>query len=327
MYYLGIAFKDEIIQFMLIDEQGYIHGLQKERHVNLIHEGLQSFRGVIEAGIARICLKANIPFNAIDFNYIAVPGYGENSYFDEQINIVLKEIFIEDNYICENDVEAALTGALSGQNGITILVETGSVAIGKNHKGDSLRVGGWGQIAGDEAGEYWLAEKTLEIFTKEADGRYKDKVLYDVFKRRIRLNDDLDIMNFSFEHLDYFGIHFDVFLTILEEAYELGDSHAKEILEACVHEYVLMIKALINQMSFNHPINISYIGRVFKIPYLLDCLNRELDTIEQPIIIQEPILSLITGAALKALMFRKKVTFIQVKQLFNEEKRLKELQM
>lgn len=327
MYYLGVAFNGDYIQFMLIDELGSIHGVQDERHVDLFYDGKQRFRGTIESGIARVCLKADIPFSDIIFSYFAIPSYGENDDFDESITNVLDIIFPKNNYICDNDVEAAWAGSLLAHSGITILVGTGSIAIGKNYKNVSMRVGGWGHLAGDEAGEYWLAKKILEIFTKESDGRYESQVLYKLFKEKLHIDHDFEMINFDFEHLDDYNVSFDDFFQILLDSFYAGDPYVKEVLEKSIEEYALLIGSLLRRMHFKSPITISYLGKIFQVPFIVAGLKSKLDDFDINYVLQAPVLSLVSGAALRALMFRKNITYSELIQLLNEENRLKELQV
>lgn len=324
MYYLGIAMNGEVIEFMLIDEKCHIHGLQKERHVDLIHDGAMILQGVIESGIARVCLKANIKFEDITFTCVAVPGFGENQVYDDLMNDLFKSIFYNDHFLCENEIEAAWTGALGANEGIVILAGVGSIAIGKNKIGETVRTGGWGHIAGDEGGEYWLARKILEIYTKEADGRYDEKELYNLLREKMDRHDDEDILNFSFENMDVYDITFEEFVDIIFEARKQGDSRAIEVLQECADEYIMMIQSIIKQITFQKTVNVSFLGRIFlKSNELLSLIVSAFD---DEVTFNKPQLTLVAGAALRALMFRKNVVQYDIYQLLQEEARIHQLQ-
>lgn len=211
--YLGIVFHGEHIEFMLINRQCEIHGYQKERMVDFYDAAL--FKGAIESGIARICLKANLRFEDIVYTCIAMPEYGENQRFDDMMNDYFLDIFHHDHFICENEVEAAWLAALGGHTGIVVLVGLGSIAVGKNQMGESIRIGGWGRIAGDEGGEYWIAQKMLEVFTKASDGRYEKEKLHQLIKRKLGLRSDEALYNFTFYNLNDYGCTFDDFVDLI----------------------------------------------------------------------------------------------------------------
>jgi len=324
MYYLGIAMNGELIEFMLIDENCHIHGLQRERHVDIVHDGEMILQGVIESGIARVCLKANIKFEDINFACIAIPGFGENQDYDNLIKGLFGRIFFNDHFICENEIEAAWSGALGANEGIVILAGVGSIAIGKNNVGETIRTGGWGIIAGDEGGEYWIARKILEIYTKEADGRYDEKILYNLLKEKMKLHDDSDIFNFSFEFIEQYDITFESFVDTLFEAAIEGDKHARKILNLCAREYILMIRSIIKQISFQLPVNISFIGRIFDSHHEL--LKIIVSDFNDQVKFGKPQLTLVAGSALRALMFRENVVRYKIFKLLQEEARLHQLE-
>jgi N-acetylglucosamine kinase len=74
-----------------------------------------------------------------------------------------------------NDVEVAYDGAFAGDDGVLVLAGTGSMAWAKTHgeglRGESLRVGGWGEAFGDEGSAYWIGREALSLASQGLDGR------------------------------------------------------------------------------------------------------------------------------------------------------------
>jgi glucosamine kinase len=71
--------------------------------------------------------------------------------------------------IPSSDIEIALVGAHGEREGILLLAGTGSVACGMN--GDNtVQVGGWGYLLGDEGSGYWIGLQALKVVTHAADG-------------------------------------------------------------------------------------------------------------------------------------------------------------
>lgn len=314
--YLGIVLHGEFIEFMLINRQCEIHGYQRERMVDFYDETL--FKGAIESGIARVCLKADLKFEDIEFSCVAIPEYGENDHFDGMMQQYFSDIFYHNRFICENEVEAAWLSALGGHEGIVVLVGIGSIAVGKNEMGESVRIGGWGRIAGDEGGEYWLARRMLEVFTKESDGRYPRGELYKLLTHQLGISHDTELYNFSFDDLEQYDVTFDEFVDVLFEAV-YQDMYAKSILEECIEEYKMMIEAIQKRLQLNEPITVSYVGRIFNTSNLIQMLN---DRLPSCFSIKQPYLYMVTGAALRALMFKEKVNYYDIQTLLKEEVRL-----
>ena len=69
-----------------------------------------------------------------------------------------------------NDVEIAFDGAFAGRPGVLLLAGTGSMAWAGNGQ-ESLRVGGWGEIFGDEGSAYWIGREALSLASQGLDGR------------------------------------------------------------------------------------------------------------------------------------------------------------
>ncbi len=74
-----------------------------------------------------------------------------------------------------SDVEIALVGAHGARLGILVLSGTGSCAYGVNAAGESLLVGGWGYLLGDEGSGYWIGRQALKCVTQIADQRRQDE--------------------------------------------------------------------------------------------------------------------------------------------------------
>lgn len=75
--------------------------------------------------------------------------------------------------IVENDVRIAFDGAFACGAGALILAGTGSMAWASLGEADSphIRIGGWGDIFGDEGSAYWLGREALTLLSRHVDGR------------------------------------------------------------------------------------------------------------------------------------------------------------
>jgi N-acetylglucosamine kinase-like BadF-type ATPase len=79
-----------------------------------------------------------------------------------------------------DDTEVALLGAFNGGPGIVMIAATGSQAFGRNSLGRAARVGGYGNLLGDEGSHYWIASQAIRAALQSRDGRGpKTKALED----------------------------------------------------------------------------------------------------------------------------------------------------
>jgi N-acetylglucosamine kinase-like BadF-type ATPase len=70
-----------------------------------------------------------------------------------------------------NDALIALHAGVGGAPGIVIVSGTGSIAYGRNDRGEPARAGGWGHLLGDEGSGYWIGRLALRAVVRHADGR------------------------------------------------------------------------------------------------------------------------------------------------------------
>ena len=69
------------------------------------------------------------------------------------------------------DAEAAMADAFPDAAGVLVVAGTGSIAWARTADGEALRVGGWGQLLGDEGSGYDIALHALRAVARAADGR------------------------------------------------------------------------------------------------------------------------------------------------------------
>lgn len=97
--------------------------------------------------------------------------------------------------IIESDARIALEGAFKGGAGIILIAGTGSIAFGKDARGNVHRVGGWGRILGDEGSGYYLGRLGLTAVTHHLDGRGEKTMLTAMISKKFELTDQTAIIN------------------------------------------------------------------------------------------------------------------------------------
>ena len=80
-----------------------------------------------------------------------------------------------------NDSVVGWAGSLGLSSGINLVAGTGSIAYGRNDAGEEARAGGWDERFSDEGSCYWLGMKSLELFSKESDGRAEKALFWRFF--------------------------------------------------------------------------------------------------------------------------------------------------
>ncbi|MGH7448745.1 MAG: BadF/BadG/BcrA/BcrD ATPase family protein [Longimicrobiales bacterium] len=92
------------------------------------------------------------------------------------------------------DAEAAMADAFPDSAGVLVVAGTGSIAWARTRGGEPVRVGGWGQLLGDEGSGYDIALAALRAVARAADGRTAPTTLTGILLPAIRLRDPDDLI-------------------------------------------------------------------------------------------------------------------------------------
>ncbi len=87
------------------------------------------------------------------------------------IRAVMKRIARQARVLIVNDALVALEAGAPGVPGVVVISGTGSIAYGRNARGEAARAGGWGYVLGDEGSGYWIGRAALRAVLRESDRR------------------------------------------------------------------------------------------------------------------------------------------------------------
>jgi N-acetylglucosamine kinase-like BadF-type ATPase len=82
---------------------------------------------------------------------------------------LLREVVDADEWLITHDGLIALSGALAGEDGIVAIAGTGSFVFGRRGP-QTIRVGGWGYLYGDEGSGFWIAKQALRAALRQEEG-------------------------------------------------------------------------------------------------------------------------------------------------------------
>jgi N-acetylglucosamine kinase-like BadF-type ATPase len=95
---------------------------------------------------------------------VGLPGWGEVPAHDREVGAFVAARL--PGAVILNDVDLAARGAFPGGEGVLILAGTGSMAMARG-----LRVGGWGDLIGDEGSAFRIGQRALTEMARVIDGR------------------------------------------------------------------------------------------------------------------------------------------------------------
>lgn len=263
--------------------------------------GPRHVTGVLAEAVPALCTAAGIDPSMIDFAFFGIPAYGELSADQPLLDAAPRGILGHDHYRVDNDVVCGWAGSLAMADGINVVAGTGSIAYGRNGEAGA-RVGGWGELFGDEGSGYWMAIRGLQTFSKMSDGRLPWGPFGDLVRERLGLQTDFDVLDVVQHEWDYDRTKIAALSRLVTEAADAGDGAATKILDDAVDDLVLHVTAVRHRIGFDQgsTVPVSYSGGVFGAPAVLDRFRRRLAARPEAYELRTPRFPPMIGAALFA---------------------------
>jgi N-acetylglucosamine kinase len=156
------------------------------------------------------------------------------------------------------DIEVAFEDAFGSGPGVTIIAGTGSIAFGRNSKGETARVGGWGYPISDEGSGQWIGAEAVRESLRARDrgegselsGGLMGKLAAETFEDfivRLNANPPVD-----------FAMLFPVVLA----ASDGGDSVAASVLQRAGCELAAMGGIVIERLFYEQQVSVVTHGGV-----------------------------------------------------------------
>lgn len=81
------------------------------------------------------------------------------------------------------DIEIAFEDAFGSRSGVMLIAGTGSIAFGRNEKGESARAGGWGYPISDEGSGQWIGAEAVREALRARDRGQPGGLLNDLIEK------------------------------------------------------------------------------------------------------------------------------------------------
>ena len=307
--YLGVDGGGSKTAFALIDDAGRVlaRATAPTSYYFSTAAGAESagrFDGVervLAQGVTDICAQAGIATEDIDRAFFGLPGYGEASADIAALDAVPAKVLGHDRYGCDNDMVCGWAGSLAGEDGINVISGTGSMTYGER-RGTGHRVGGWGELFGDEGSAYWVAAHGLNAFSRMSDGRTPRGPLYDLLRQRLGIASDLDAVSLVIDTWGGARGSIAALATTVCAAAAAGDAAADRILVDAAGELATLIGTTATLVGFTaaETVPVSYSGGMFSDPGFLQRFRVALDALPAAFDLRRPLLDPAVGAALYA---------------------------
>jgi len=186
-YYLGIDGGGTRTTCVVGDEQ-IILGRGSSDGSNILRVGEAAARGSLQSAIREACAAAKINPAQITRACIGAAGAARPTV-RETLHRIVTEIIPNEVEIV-GDMVVALEAACPAKPGIVVISGTGSIAYGRNHKGQTARAGGWGAAISDEGSGHWIGRAAVAQCLRAFDaGKASESMLVDAILKKWKLRD------------------------------------------------------------------------------------------------------------------------------------------
>jgi N-acetylglucosamine kinase-like BadF-type ATPase len=299
--YLGVDGGGTKTAFCLLAPDGTIVSQVRASGIYYFSAGLALVGRVLEEGVRDVCSQAGISASSIRYAFIGLPGYGEASADLDALDAAPRSVLGHGRYVVDNDMVCGWAGSLGASDGINVVSGTGSIAYGVRD-GEGLRAGGWSELFGDEGSAYWIAAQGLRAFSKMSDGRMPAGALLEVFRERLALPADLDLIDLVVNRWQGDRTQIAGLCPYVVEAAELGDPAACAILGHAARELALHVDTIRRRLAFpaDEPVAVSWSGGTFNAKPLVEAFTRELAALYDGYQLRRPLYTPDVGAAMYA---------------------------
>jgi N-acetylglucosamine kinase-like BadF-type ATPase len=299
--YLGVDSGGTKTAFVLIDEEGTVLARAAQPNSDHMAHGMARVAEILCDGVQEVSHGAGVEPAAIDFAFFGLSGYGEVHGAIAELDAAPAAILGHDRYRCDNDMVAGWAGSLATQDGINVIAGTGSMTYGERH-GLGARVGGWGELFGDEGSGYWIGLRGLNLFTRMSDGRVPRGPLHDLILEYAGISREFDLIEVVVSHWGGARARIAALSPVVTRAAEAGDSAAADVLREAAGHLVDLVEATRRRLDFapGEAVPVSYSGGVFNADAVRRHFAAALQRLEHGYDLRTPLLEPVVGAALYA---------------------------
>jgi N-acetylglucosamine kinase-like BadF-type ATPase len=193
------------------------------------------------------------------------------------VRAIMRRIGYKAQVTVTNDALVALVAGAGYDPGIVIIAGTGSIAYGRNARGDAARAGGWGYVLGDEGSGYWIGRLALRAVVRQADGRGRPTGLTPRILKHFGVQQPQDLIH----EVYYSGMRPSAIAMVaahVQAAFDERDETAVTILENGARELVACAASVATRLHMrDDAFRFVLAGGMFRaVPWLTTALTAQL---------------------------------------------------
>jgi len=299
--FLGVDGGGTKTAFVLADARGRVLARHQEGSLYHLEIGLDGVAATLRRGIDATLALAGIGPEALCAAWVGLPAFGEDSRVQARLASLPALALPGVVTGCGNDMRCSWAGSLAGADGISLIAGTGSMTCGE-FEGRSVRIGGWGELFGDEGSAYWIAREGLALFSRMSDGRAARGPLHALVRERLGIANDLDLCARIYGTEAASRGTFAQFARLVHDAAGT-DEQARQIFVRAADELAAQVMAVRSALRVPHGslLPVSYSGGAFAgSPLLVSAFEAALASSGAAFECRAPVFPPVAGAALYA---------------------------
>jgi glucosamine kinase len=225
---------------------------------NVIRVGERQARGSLDAAIREACAAGNVNPAQIQRTCVGIAG-GARPEIAAVVRRLLAE-FISSEIEVVGDMVIAMESAFGSGPGVMVIAGTGSIAYGRNSKGETARAGGWGFAISDEGSGHWIGRAAVAACMRAYDEtgvEGKGGLLENIMKSwGVATREQLVVTANG-------SADFAVLLPAVLSAADAGDATALAVLTQAAGELAALAKIVIGRLFGDAGVSVAVSGGVF----------------------------------------------------------------
>jgi N-acetylglucosamine kinase-like BadF-type ATPase len=222
-------------------------------------------RDHIQSSITKILREVHLEASNITAVGIGIAG-ASNLHSEIWLRSVIQPILPDSFVVPSSDLEIALVGALGQRHGILVLSGTGSAVFGVSPSGETLQLGGWGYLLGDEGSGYWIGLQALKRIIQDEDEAYDEFVncdnssLNQRILQHLQLTKPRDLIHWLYRSDQPPATHIASLTRLIVDEANNGNWDAINLLQSASHHLANKVDLMVRRLAFDENPQIAFAG-------------------------------------------------------------------
>lgn len=244
-YILGVDGGGSKTYAVVVNERGKRLGTGVAGCGNHQGPGIEVALNNIRAAIDTAMSAARLEPEDIDFAMYGLAGADRPKDFSILRPALATLPYENWDVVCDT-LEGLRTGT-EDNVGVVLVCGSGTNAMGRNPRGDTIQTGGMGTLFGDAAGGHYMAYQTFRAAMRSWEHREPDSILTELVAEHLGFADMEEIFNHYLDHdINYVPRDLAV---VLHRAADAGDALAVRLLRETGHELGLAANSVIRRLG------------------------------------------------------------------------------